>query len=370
MSKLKTGPSIYIPTDKNIFDALQHKKVTHSELVSFLRGRGIWVSSSTSKDALVEKISSLTLSHSDFNWIGKLLENPNRKDKTTHSKLKGEIEDAQIQAACSAVKANLTAIGDDSVKVTKNGDTTTLTVSYVDHDFTKTEMRQRTLKTCEIKLEKGKDGVVMKLPSTKKAKEVSETLKKAVQAQVVKDTGNELEEFSISLQSITDAACRSEFFDSLIRGVPDFEFDNVSSVDVYHLEQEEKDELDEDDTVEARLASYINKAALAGEGVLDSTEFKQLHRRGFYIYKIIWTAIDKTHEGPKVEFEARFGQPDLCTEFMYTVRGLYPYNSRTLEYNVTRKAATPYENEKYNVNLRDASEKALARAIEAYDKKV
>ncbi len=369
MSKLKTGPSIYIPTDKNIFDALQHKKVTHSELVSFLRGRGILVSSGASKDALIEKISSLTLSYSDFNWIGKLLENPNRKDKTTHSKLKGEIEDAQIQAACASVKANLTAVGDDSVKVTKRGDTTTLTVSYVDHDFTKTEMRQRTLKTCEIKLEKGKDGIVMKLPSTKKAKEVSETFKKAVQAQVVKDTGKELEEFSISLQSLTDAACRSEFFDSLIRNVPDFEFDNVSSVDVYHLVQEEKDELDEDDTVEARLASYINKAALAGEGVLDSTEFKQLHKRGFYIYKIIWTAINNVHEGPKVEFEARFGRPDSCTEFMYTVRGVYPYNSRTLEYNVTRKAATPHENEKYSVSLRYASEKALTKAIEAYGKK-
>lgn len=178
MSKLKMGPSIYIPTDKNIFDALQHKKVTHSELVLFLRGRGILVSSNTSKDALIEKISSLTLSYSNVNWIGKLLENPNRKDKTTHSKLKGEIKDTQIQAACSAVKANLTTIGDDSVKVTKSGDTTTLTVRYVDHDFTKTEMRQRTLKTCEIKLEKGKDGIVMKLPSTKKLRRFLRRLKR------------------------------------------------------------------------------------------------------------------------------------------------------------------------------------------------
>ncbi len=368
MSKLNTGPSIYIPTDKNIFDALQHKKVTQNELVLFLRSRGLLVSSSTSKQALIEKVSSLPLSHSDFDWIGKLLENPNRKDKTTHSNLKGEIEDEQIKAACSAVKANLTASGDDSVKVTKRGDKTTLTITYVDHDFTKTEMRQRTLKTCAIELEKGKDGLLMKLPSTKKAKEISEQLKLAVQAQVTKDTGKELVELSVSLQSITDAACRSEFFDHLIRNVPGFEFDNVSNVDVYHLNQEEKDEFDEDDTAEARLASYINKAALAGEGVLDSTEFKQLHKRGFYIYKIIWTAFDNVHEGPKVEFEARFGNPSKCTEFMYTVRGLYPYNSRTLEYNVTRKAATAYENDKYNVNLRAASEKALNKVIQIYDK--
>ncbi len=43
MSKVNAGPSIYIPTDKNIFDALQHKKVTQGELVIFLRKRGILV---------------------------------------------------------------------------------------------------------------------------------------------------------------------------------------------------------------------------------------------------------------------------------------------------------------------------------------
>ncbi|MCK8069830.1 MULTISPECIES: hypothetical protein [Vibrio] len=366
MAKVNAGPSIYIPTDKNIFDALQHKKVTQNELVSFLRKRGVLVSNNVSKQGLTEKISSLTLSYTDFNWIGKLLENPNRKDKTTHSKLKGDINVKQITNACATVKAQLTASGDDSVKVTKSGDKTTLTVTYVDHDFTKTELRQRTIKTCEIQIEQGGEGVVMKLPSTKKAKEVSEQFKAVLKAQVIQDSGEELEEFSISLESLADATIRSKFFDYLIRNVPGFEFDNVSSVDVYHFEQEQRDEFEDDDGAEARLASYINKAALAGEGVLESTEFKQLHKRGFYIYKIVWTAKDTSFEGAKVEFEARFGKPDLCTEFMYTVRGVYPYNSRTLDYNVTRKSATPYENDKYNVKLRDASEKALQVAISEY----
>lgn len=368
MSKSITGPSIYVPTDKNIFDALQHKKVTLSELVYFLRKRGIIVSNQSSKQRLIEKISSLTLGYSDFCWIGKLLENPNRKDKTTHSKLNGEVLDNQIQSACAVVKANLNSLSDDSVKITKKGSCTTLTVTYVDHDFTKTEMRQRTLKTCEIELENSDSGVVIKFPSTKKAKDVSNSLKLAMQAEVTKDKGHELEEFSISLLSITDAAVRSKFFDVLIRNIPGFEFDNVSSVDVYHLDENEKDEFDEDDGASSRFASYINKAALAGEGVLDSTEFSQLHTRGFYIYKIIWTSIDTKNEGPKVEFEARFGKPDSCTDFMYTVRGTYPFNDRTLAHNITRKAATPHENGKYNASIRVASEKALEDTLRAYNK--
>lgn len=365
MSKINTGPSIYIPTDKNIYDALKHKKVTQSELVTFLRKRGKLVSLHASKQDLIEKICSLTFSYADFKWIGRLLENPNRKDKTTHTNLKGNIEKKQIMTACSTLKANFSVDSDDSVKVTKSGNNTTLTVTYLDQDFTKTELRQRTIKTCEIQIESSADGVVMKLPSTKKAKEVSDRLKTILKAQVAQESGKEIKEFSISLETLPDAKVRSQFFDDLIRNIYGFEFDNVSSVDVYHFEQELRDEL-EDEGTEARLASYINKAALAGEGVLESTEFNQLHTRGFYIYRIIWTAIDKSFEGPKVEFEAQFGQPKSCTDFMYTIRGLYPYNSNTSEHNVTRKGASSFDNDKYNLKLRDASEKALQKALQTY----
>ncbi|EPQ9997615.1 hypothetical protein ACUYPW_003343 [Vibrio vulnificus] len=364
MSK-SAGPSIYIPTDKNIFDALQHKKVTQGELVSFLRDRGILVSSKAPKQQLIEKISSLTLSYSDSNWIGRLLENPNRKEKTTHTKLKGKVEDSQIKDACSVVKSNLTTLGDDSVKISKSGGKTTLTVTYVDHDFTKTEMRQRTIKTCEIQIEHDDDGVVMKLPSNKKAKEVSEQLKVALKAKVNDASGDELEESSISLETIADAKARSTFFDYLINNIDGFEFDTVTSVDVYHFEQEVLDEFDEEDS-EAKLASYINKAALAGAGVLESNEFGQLHSQGFYIYRIIWTAIDTKTEGPKVEFEAEFGKPDSCDDFKYSVRGVYPYNERIDDFYVTRKPATPYENEQYSLKLRGASEEAFKAALSAY----
>lgn len=365
MSKSTTGPSIYIPTDKNIFDALQHKKVTQKELVLFLRERGILVSNKASKQQLIEKISSLTHSYADFKWIGKLLENPNRKEKSTHSKLKGKVEDKQIQEACNIVKANLSVENDDSAKISKSGGKTTLTVTYVDHDFTKTELRQRTIKTCEIQIEHDADGVVMKLPSNKKAKEVSDSLKTVLNAKVCESTGNELEELTISLDTIADAKERSTFFDKLIKNIDGFEFDTVTSVDVYHFEQEMLDDFDEENS-EAKLASYINKAALAGAGVLESNEFVQLHNQGFYIYKIVWTANNIGDDKSKVEFEAQFGKPDSCTDFMYSVRGIYPYNDRTSGFNVTRKSATPHENDKYNVKLRNASEKALKIVLDSY----
>tara|TARA_Y100001934_G_C12309115_1_gene753993 strand:- start:267 stop:1367 length:1101 start_codon:yes stop_codon:yes gene_type:complete len=357
-----TGPSIYIPTDKNIFDALQHKKVTQSELVTFLRKRGILVSNSAQKQQLIEKISAMTLGYRDFEWLGRILENPNRKDKSTHATLKGEIEGKHVKSACEAVKANLAADGDDSVTVIKKGNKTTLKVTYVDHDFTKTEMRQRSVKTCEIEIEQSDNSVVMKMPSTKKGKEISEQLKGALRYQAKEESGKDLQEHSISLEAISDAKSRSEFFDILIRNIADFELDTVTSVDVFNFRFGGSDEFDEEDT-EARLASYINKAALNGEGVLESKEFSQLHSQGFYIYRIVWLANEIGTEKPRVEFEVQFGDPATCTDFTYKVRGLYHYNSRTAQYNVTRTAATKLENDKYGIYLRNASELAHSKVL-------
>ena len=297
----------------------------------------------------------MTLGYKDFEWIGRILENPNRKDKSTHATLKGELEGKHVKGACETVKANLTVAGDDSVTVIKKGNKTTLKVTYVDHDFTKTEMRQRSVKVCEVEIEQSGSGVVMKMPSTKKGKEISEQLKRALRYQAKEESGEELEEHSISLEAISDAKSRSQFFDKLIHNVAGFEIDTVTSVDVFNFRSGGSDEFDEEDA-EAKLASYINKAALNGEGVLESKEFSQLHSQGFYIYRIVWLANELGTEKPRVEFEVQFGDPSTCKDFNYKVRGLYHYNSRSAQHNVTRTAATKLENDRYGVNLRDASE--------------
>jgi hypothetical protein len=362
MSNSTSGSSIYIPTDKNIFDALQHKKVTQSSLVKFLRGRGILVDPKSPKDLLVTKITTFTFSYSDFIWLSKLLENPNRKDKTTHSKLKGVVTPDQISKAFQTTKSNIEV--EDSVKVIKNGDKTTLSVTYVDYDFTKTELKQRTVKTCDIEVEKNNDNLIFKMPSTKKAREITERLKATLLAEIGDDVV--IEDVSITLESFLNPETRSYFFDALIRDISGYKFDTVTSVEVFHLVEEVDEEANS--STDARLASYINKAALAGEGVLESQEFKQLHTRGFYIYKIIWTVIseNKTGEHEKVEFEAQFGTPSACTDFKYSARGVYNFNENTKAHNVTRRSTYPRESQRYDLLLREASERAFEKVKNKY----
>lgn len=358
----KSGPSIYIPSDKNIFDALQHKKVRHSEVLKFLRNRGVIVSPDLDKGELSKIIAGLTFDYSDYLYITRLLENPNRKEKTTRTTVKATSNNDQLVEACR--KITKSAGGEDSYKVVKKENSTVLVVTYTDVDFTKTELRQRTIKRCEIELQAEGDEITLRMPATKKGKEISEKVKASLSDVI----GEELEEEVISLESIAIPEARSLFFDELIKSISGHDLEDVSSVDVYH----EIDKLDEDaeeledDESSTNFAGFIRKAALAGGGVLESAEFNQLHSRGFFISKIIWTVMDTLPGGDKVELEAQFGNPSSCTDFKYLVRGIYNYNERTQIHNVTKRAPSRVESGAFNKKLEKAAKKAFDKVAGIY----
>lgn len=356
----KFGPSIYIPSDKNIFDALQHKKIGHSEVLRFLRNRGIIVSQSLDKGDLSKTIAGLTFDFNDYIHITKLLENPNRKEKTTRTTVKATSSNEQLVEACQ--KISKPEGGDESYKVIKKENSTILVVTYTDVDFTKTELRQRTLKKCEVELHAEGEEVTFRMPATKKGKEISEMIKSSLSNII----GEELEEEVISLESVTQAEARSLFFDGLIKSIPEYKLEDVSSVDVYH----EIDDLDENDENEedssSNFAGFITKAALAGGGVLESTEFNQLHSRGFFISKIIWTVVDTLPGGDKVELEAQFGRPSSCTDFKYLVRGIYNYNERAQDHNVTKRTPSRIETGTFNRKLEKAAKSSFDKIMKTY----
>jgi len=354
----KSGPSIYIPSDKNIFDALQHKKIGRSEVLRFLRNRGIIVSQGLDKGDLSKTIAGLTFDFNDYIHITKLLENPNRKEKTTRITVKTTSSNEQLVEACQ--KISKPECGDESYKVVKKENSTILVVTYTDVDFTKTELRQRTLKKCEVELHAEGDEVTVRMPATKKGKEISERITSSLSNII----GKELEEEVISLESVTQAEARSLFFDELIKSIPGYELEDVSSVDVYH----EVDDLDENDeeASSTNFAGFIRKAVLAGGGVLESTEFNQLHSRGFFISKIIWTVVDTLPGGDKVELEAQFGMPSSCTDFKYLVRGIYNYNERTQAHNATKRTSSRVETGVFNRKLEKAAKSIFDKIMKTY----
>ena len=136
---------------------------------------------------------------------------------------------------------------------------------------------------------------------------------------------------------------------------------------LYHEIDTLGDTSEEYEDQSSHIAGYIRKAALAGGGVLESAEFNQLHSRGFFISRIIWTVIDTQPSGDMIELEAQFGMPSSCTDFKYLVRGTYNYNERTASHNITKRSPSQIETNFFNNRLEKASKIAFDKVIEKYE---
>ncbi len=354
-----SGPSIFIPSDKNIFDALQHKKVRHSEALKFLRNRGILVSSKLDKTELSKIISQLVFDYHDYLNLTKILENPSRKEKTTQSTIKVSTNQDNLIKACQNIDKS--EAGDESYKVIQKENSTVLVVTYTDIDFTKTELRQRNIKKCEIKLQSNDDEITVRMPATKKGREIADKVKLSLS----KIVGEELEEEVISLENFVLPEARSLFFDELIKSISGYRLEDVSSVDVYHKIDNLENNLDEENE-SSNYAGFIQKAALAGGGVLESAEFNQLHSRGFFICKIVWTVVDELPGGDIVELEAQFGTPSSCTDFKYLVRGVRHFNERIKTQIITKRSPSQLETNVFNSRLEKAAKLAFDKIIHKY----
>lgn len=359
---INIGPSIYIPTDKNIFDAILHKKITAQELGDFLLERGIIVSEDLSKQELARMVSQLTLDYHDFTKLKSLLENPNKKEKSSSTTLKADSSQDDITKLCHKIARN-SSDDNESYKVVKHENTTSLVVSYTDIDFTKTELRQRTSMTCIVELESNGNEIIVRQPASKKGNEIFSKVKDALE----NEKGEALNEEKVSLENIIFPEARSYFFDRLINLLEGYELEDVTSIDVYHhIDDLTGDDDDDDDEISENITGYIRKAVLSGGGVLTSSEFSQLHNKGFFISKIIWKAIDKLPQGDMIEFEALFGDAASCTDYKYLVRGVYNYKEKTGMHNVTRRAASRIEVSSLTKKLEEASKKAYTSVLQRY----
>lgn len=357
------GPSIYIPTDKNIFDAFHHKKATTKELRLFLRKKGIIASNLTTKEDLIRKICRIPFGYRDYQYITELLENPNRKEKITRSAIRTSTTQKEVVESAEKVKSELLEKG-ESTTINITGNKIFVRSTYVEIDFTKTELKQRQRKVCEVELELNSDELTIRRPASKKGQEISDLLRKKLSEE--KDT--ELIEENISLETVTDPKSRTLFFDKLIKKIPGYHIFDVIDVNVHHIDDKGEDiEKENDENGEENIiSSKIVKAALSGEGVLESEQFSQLHEEGFYISKIIWIVEDKDIGGDRIELEAEFGDPRLCKDFKYLVRGIFRYNDSRGHHNATRRPASKTELHQYNPLLEKAAKEAAEETITSF----
>jgi hypothetical protein len=367
MSK-KFGPSTFFASDKSIYDVLMQKKIPLSKLLDFLRDRGIFMSHKVPHEDVAIYISRTFVDYYMLQQIAAFSEGGERKEKKTSTFVNAEIEATELISACQLVKDMIHDKG-DMCEISQQGDTTKVLVTYEEVDLSKTELRQRTTKTCEIEIKKTEDGVSIRQPANIKASSISAAIVESLSS--IKAT--ELEPEIIDLQAFQEPEVRSFFFERLIRSIDGHELEDVKAVSINHqrpnhlldvaFEDEESEDIED---LDRDATGYISKAILAGTGVLESSEFSQLHSKGFFISKIAWIAVDRhLTNDRRIELEAEFGNPVLCQDFKYVCKGFFE-RKEDESFNITRKPFNRQEDKEMMTLLEKASRAAYKEVLEKY----
>lgn len=368
MSK-KFGPSTYFASDKSIYDVLMQKRIPLSKLLEFLRDKGILVSSEIPREDVAIYISRTFVDYYMLQQISSFSEGGERKEKTTSTFVNAEIKGTELISACQSVKDLIHEKG-EMCEVSQQGDTTKVVVTYEEVDLSKTELRQRTTKTCEIEIKKTEDGISIRQPANLKASSISAAIVDSLSS----TKAVELVPQIIDLQAFQEPEARSFFFERLIRSIDGYELEDVIAVNINHqrpdsafdgadFEDEESEDMED---LDRDVTSYISKAVLAGTGVLHSSEFSQLHSKGFFISRIIWKAVDRhLTNDRRVELEAEFGDPVLCQDFKYVCKGFFE-RKEDGSFNITRKPFNSQEDKEMMTLLEKASRAALNEVLEKY----
>jgi hypothetical protein len=362
------GPSTFFASDKNIYDALMQKKVPLSKLLDLLRDRGILVSEKIRREDVAIYISQTFIDYYMLQQISSFLEGGERKEKTTSTFVEASIEKDELISACQSVKDSIHNNG-DTCEISQQGNTTKVLITYEEVDLSKTELRQRTTKTCEIEINKTEDGISIRQPSNLKTSSISAAIVESLSS----TKSVELVPQIIDLQAFSEAEARSFFFERLIRSIDGYELEDVRAVSINHqrpdsafdvdFEDEESEDMED---LDRDVTGYISKAVLAGTGVLQSSEFSQLHSKGFFISRIVWIAVDRhLTNDRRVELEAEFGNPVLCQDFKYVCKGFFE-RKEDGSFNITRKPFNPQEDKEMMTLLEKASRAAFKEVLEKY----
>ncbi|WP_049096897.1 hypothetical protein [Klebsiella michiganensis] len=326
--------NIYFANDKNVYDALHHKRITSAKLREILLQKGIVISSDLSKEDLIEEVCKLPLGYSDLDSLKELVQTYDRRESTTNVKLQTVSSQAELKTAAEEVKKKLSSGSGDKIKViAKKDGSLSLEMNYQEIDLSRTALRQIDNRSFNVEIKVNAGDVDIRMPQNQKAKDVIAMLQKELSTLKSID----VEKFEISLEAIPTPALRSQFFQELMSGLVGYDIDDVTNVELNRHEIK-SDEGDDEEEIET---GFVKKAVLKGDSVNSSAIFTQLHNKGYYIGRIAWSAKPKKGVGDRILVEAFFKNSENCSDFSYQIRGIN--NHKPNGYNVTIRAANEIE---------------------------
>jgi hypothetical protein len=316
--KRRFGPSLYFANDKVIFDSLNQRQVSIDLIRELLNERGILVSAYTPKEELAQYFSRLTADFFDHKSIATKLGTVARRERMTYSEIKEVVQRTDIIATLNSLKRAWEDEG-SAVRLEVVDDRVVALISYEHIDYTKSEFRQVEPRDALIEFTKEPSGNYV-------VRSTQNTFTDAAVEQVFTSLGNSLgkpvERARISLEGNADPKSRTQFFESLIKGIGGFSFVTVSEAYCYKPKLASAIKSGDDDK-ELEDLPYVERVALRGHGVNRSLLIDDLYKNDYYIVKVTWRVRLATQiDSDEFELEAQFSKPDSCTDFSYQVKSV------------------------------------------------
>ena len=261
-----------------------------------------------------------------------------------------------IRETLNGLKQELDDSG-NHVEIAVEGDRIMALISYEHVDYTRIDLRQVEPRDAIIEFTKEPGGGFV-VRSTQNA-DIDPIVEKVLSNLAV-HAGGDIERSRVNLESIATPALRTQFFDSLIRGIEGYKFLTVTEAYCYKpkLSELENDSDVEEEDGELESLPYVEKVSLRGEGVTKSFVAKDLYDKGYYIVKVVWRVrVAAKADSDIFELEAQFSQPDSCTGFSYRTKAVIMVD----EGKVTAKRRGPKKDEDEGLLrlIEQAAKKAL-----------
>ncbi|WP_413112602.1 hypothetical protein [Thaumasiovibrio sp. DFM-14] len=354
---LKNGNRLYFMNDKNIRDGLVAQKVKAEHLVKFLHDKCIFVDRHSSKDDLVAVIQTMRFDYFDYVYLSSLLEHYDKRDNQAKTELPTQFTAKKVSKAADDLRK---ALAEEEIEATHtiSGKKAIIEFSYVDTDYSKAPMRQKTPRKAKIIIDfSAKDDTGIDFPSTETGKKVKNLLVKELNNQLPKP----VVPVDIELEH-TKPENRNRFFTSLL-ALPGYEVFDVEKVSVAHSSGKDEDEND--------VTGELRNAALSGKNLLESAVYQGLAKTNYNIYRISWklrekvtikssnqsedddavTSTSSAAQSDCFTVEAKFDDKEHFKGFSFSIKAVQRYNQSKSRLNSTTAKPDKSEVDKLSKRL-------------------
>jgi hypothetical protein len=307
-------------SDKDIYDLLMSAKQRMSEKVlrAIALERGIVFSASTDRHTLCESISQLPHDYKSIVTLIDMRETVARHEKRTFTSLPIALSQSEIEQVIENYR-NQAGNEDEITLQSRRSSAFYLNVAYDEVDYSKTRLMQRQRRDAGVEISFENGHTIIRTPSTAKADEVVYAITKEIEKLKVE----KISPILISMEGLTPEQ-RSRFFLFLIRSQPGYELRTVVNMriasDIDDNDMGGEIDIEADMAAGRDLVGRVNSIALSGTNLLQSIEYQNLKRSGFFITSLTWQSQQRAMPQDILQFDVSFKNGREGTGFRFNAR--------------------------------------------------